>query len=178
MQNTVSKFLIFKPTPIDLIKNVKERIFSIGRLDRKTTGLLLLTNDGELSKKLTHPSHKIKKIYSLQINKPITKDDFNKRFINVAENGNPTIVSIISETVSSGNSFFGRENPFFDDFDSKFMPAVVSVIDSYCSFLEQDYVLLNEKIENGWLFPSYIEKNGVERTVNKCSANLVQLCTY
>ena len=40
---------------IDLIKNVKERIFSIGRLDRKTTGLLLLTNDGELSKKLTHP---------------------------------------------------------------------------------------------------------------------------
>ena len=63
---------------IDLIKNVKERIFSIGRLDRKTTGLLLLTNDGELSKKLTHPSHKIKKIYSLQINKPITKNDFNK----------------------------------------------------------------------------------------------------
>ena len=63
---------------IDLIKNVKERIFSIGRLDRKTTGLLLLTNDGELSKKLTHPSHKIKKIYSLQINKPINKNDFNK----------------------------------------------------------------------------------------------------
>tara|TARA_B100001750_G_scaffold118828_1_gene94249 strand:+ start:337 stop:1731 length:1395 start_codon:yes stop_codon:yes gene_type:complete len=48
-----------------------------------------------------------------------TKDDFNKRFINVAENGNPTIVSIISETVSSGNSFFGRENPFFDDFMPK-----------------------------------------------------------
>ena len=63
---------------IDLIKNVKERIFPIGRLDRKTTGLLLLTNDGELSKKLMHPSHKIKKIYSLQINKPITKNDFNK----------------------------------------------------------------------------------------------------
>ena len=63
---------------IDLIKNVKERIFSIGRLDRKTTGLLLLTNDGELSKKLMHPSHKIKKIYSLQINKPITKNDLNK----------------------------------------------------------------------------------------------------
>ena len=63
---------------IDLIKNVKERIFPIGRLDRKTTGLLLLTNDGELSKKLMHPSHKIKKIYSLQINKPITKNDLNK----------------------------------------------------------------------------------------------------
>ena len=75
-------------------------------------------------------------------------------------------------------SYMSLFNPFFDDFDSKFMPAVVSVIDSYCSFLEQDYVLLNEKIENGWLFPSYIEKIGVERTVNKCYANLVQLCTY
>ena len=86
------------------------------------------------------------------------------------------------EVYSGGWSFGSLEvypfNPFFDDFDSKFMPAVVSVIDSYCSFLEQDYVLLNEKIENGWLFPSYIEKIGVERTVNKCSANLVQLCTY
>ena len=45
-----------------------------------------------------------------------TKDDFNKKFINVAENGNPTVVSIISETVTSGNSFFGGDNPFFDDF--------------------------------------------------------------
>tara|TARA_B110000263_G_C15218908_1_gene468902 strand:+ start:180 stop:902 length:723 start_codon:yes stop_codon:yes gene_type:complete len=63
---------------INLIKGVKERIFPVGRLDRKTTGLLLLTNDGELSKKLIHPSHKIKKIYSIELDKPITKNDFNK----------------------------------------------------------------------------------------------------
>ena len=63
---------------INLIKGVKERIFPVGRLDRKTTGLLLLTNDGELAKKLIHPSHKIKKIYSIELDKPITKTDFNK----------------------------------------------------------------------------------------------------
>ncbi len=63
---------------INLIKGVKERIFPVGRLDRNTTGLLLLTNDGELAKKLIHPSHKIKKIYSIELDKPITKYDLNK----------------------------------------------------------------------------------------------------
>jgi|TARA_B110000263_G_scaffold244628_1_gene252920 23S rRNA pseudouridine2605 synthase len=63
---------------INLIKGVKERIFPVGRLDRNTTGLLLLTNDGELEKKLIHPSHKIKKIYSIELDKPITKHDLNK----------------------------------------------------------------------------------------------------
>ena len=85
---------------IDLIKNVKERIFSIGRLDRKTTGLLLLTNDGELSKKLMHPSHKIKKIYSLQINKPImltSKDRTDTKQISFLSHMSTTL-SITSKT--------------------------------------------------------------------------------
>ncbi|WP_109833220.1 pseudouridine synthase [Reichenbachiella versicolor] len=50
-----------------------ERIYPVGRLDRQTTGLLLFTNDGELSQKLTHPSYKIKKIYQVGLDKPITK---------------------------------------------------------------------------------------------------------
>lgn len=58
-------------------KSCKERIFPVGRLDRETTGLLLFTNDGELSKKLTHPSHKVKKIYQVELDKPITKADFD-----------------------------------------------------------------------------------------------------
>ena len=56
----------------------KERIYPVGRLDRNTTGLLLLTNDGDLADKLTHPSYKAKKIYKVELDKPITKADFQK----------------------------------------------------------------------------------------------------
>lgn len=50
----------------------------MGRLDRATTGLLLLTNDGELADKLSHPSNNMKKIYQVEIDKPIVQDDFDK----------------------------------------------------------------------------------------------------
>jgi 23S rRNA pseudouridine2605 synthase len=56
----------------------KERIYPVGRLDRNTTGLLLLTNDGELADKLTHPSYKAKKVYKVELDKPLTKNDFIK----------------------------------------------------------------------------------------------------
>jgi 23S rRNA pseudouridine2605 synthase len=56
----------------------KERIYPVGRLDRNTTGLLLLTNDGDLADKLTHPSFNVKKIYKVELDKPITKNDFLK----------------------------------------------------------------------------------------------------
>jgi len=56
----------------------KERIYPVGRLDRNTTGLLLLTNDGDLADKLTHPSYNVKKIYKVELDKPITKNDFIK----------------------------------------------------------------------------------------------------
>ena len=52
-----------------------ERIYPVGRLDRNTTGLLLLTNDGELSEKLMHPSHNIRKIYQVDLDKPLTAAD-------------------------------------------------------------------------------------------------------
>lgn len=56
----------------------EERIYPVGRLDRHTTGLILLTNDGDLAKKLSHPSHKVKKLYQVDIDKPITDEDFIK----------------------------------------------------------------------------------------------------
>jgi 23S rRNA pseudouridine2605 synthase len=64
-------------TVMDLVAGAcEERIYPVGRLDRNTTGLLLLTNDGELAKKLTHPSSNIKKIYQAELDKPITTEDF------------------------------------------------------------------------------------------------------
>lgn len=52
------------------------RIYPVGRLDRNTTGLLLMTNDGELADKLTHPSNNIRKIYQAELDKPITEEHF------------------------------------------------------------------------------------------------------
>ena len=58
---------------MDLIKDAcPERIYPVGRLDRNTTGLLLFTNDGDLSKRLTHPSHQMKKIYQVSLDKPVS----------------------------------------------------------------------------------------------------------
>ncbi|MEX2235013.1 MAG: pseudouridine synthase [Cyclobacteriaceae bacterium] len=54
---------------------VKERIYPVGRLDRNTTGLLLLTNDGDLADKLMHPSFNVKKVYKVELDKPLTKAD-------------------------------------------------------------------------------------------------------
>ncbi|NQW26951.1 MAG: rRNA pseudouridine synthase [Flammeovirgaceae bacterium] len=62
-------------------KACEERIYPVGRLDRHTTGLLLFTNDGELAKKLTHPKHKIKKIYQVELDKSIIEVDV-KRILN------------------------------------------------------------------------------------------------
>ena len=68
-----------RKTVMDLVKNAcNEQVFPVGRLDRATSGLLLFTNDGDLSKKLTHPSHKIKKIYQVTLDKPLTKADFQQ----------------------------------------------------------------------------------------------------
>ena len=55
-----------------------ERIYPVGRLDRATTGLLLFTNDGELAKRLTHPSTQVEKVYQVELNKPVTKEDMKK----------------------------------------------------------------------------------------------------
>lgn len=68
-----------RKTVLDLIKGATpERVYPVGRLDRNTTGVLLLTNDGELAQKLTHPSFEVKKIYEVTLNKPVTKKDLDQ----------------------------------------------------------------------------------------------------
>ncbi|MGO4292851.1 pseudouridine synthase [Chitinophaga sp. RAB17] len=69
-----------RKTVMDLIQDAaeNERVYPVGRLDRNTSGLLLLTNDGELAQTLAHPKHNIKKIYQVELDKPLTKGDFEK----------------------------------------------------------------------------------------------------
>lgn len=66
-------------TVMELVQNhITERIYPVGRLDKNTTGLLLLTNDGDLAKKLTHPSHGVRKIYHVHTDKPVSKAEMKQ----------------------------------------------------------------------------------------------------
>ena len=68
-----------RKTVMDIVKNAcPERIYPVGRLDRNTTGVLLLTNDGELASKLTHPKYEKKKIYRVKLDKDLTQEDMDK----------------------------------------------------------------------------------------------------
>ncbi|MFN4286701.1 MAG: pseudouridine synthase [Lacibacter sp.] len=68
-----------RKTVLDLIKLPKPvRIYPVGRLDRNTTGVLLLTNDGELTQKLSHPSFQVKKVYEVTLDRPLEKHDFER----------------------------------------------------------------------------------------------------
>ena len=66
-------------TVMDLVKNAcRERIYPVGRLDRNTTGVLLLTNDGDLASKLTHPKFLKKKVYHVYLDKNVTLNDLRQ----------------------------------------------------------------------------------------------------
>lgn len=68
-----------RKTVLQLIKSAtNERVYPVGRLDRNTSGVLLITNDGDLTQQLTHPSYNIKKLYEVKLDKPLTKHDFSK----------------------------------------------------------------------------------------------------
>ena len=64
---TTVKDQFSRPTVINLIREVKERIYPVGRLDYDTSGLLLLTNDGNFAYRLTHPKHSVKKVYHAEV---------------------------------------------------------------------------------------------------------------
>lgn len=68
-----------RKTVMSLVKKAcRERIYPVGRLDRETTGLLLFTNDGDMAKKLTHPRYQARKIYHVETDKSIKKEDLEK----------------------------------------------------------------------------------------------------
>lgn len=63
-----------RTTIAQFFEKFKERLYPIGRLDRNTTGLMIVTNDGELTQKLAHPRYNIAKTYSVQTHKPVSKE--------------------------------------------------------------------------------------------------------
>ncbi len=66
-------------TVMALVKDAcKERLYPVGRLDRNTSGLLLFTNDGEITKKLTHPRYGVKKLYHVELDRALSKSDMEK----------------------------------------------------------------------------------------------------
>jgi 23S rRNA pseudouridine2605 synthase len=68
-----------RKTVMELVSRAtKERVYPVGRLDRATTGLLLLTNDGGLAQQLSHPSGEVRKVYHITLDKPLAKHDFEK----------------------------------------------------------------------------------------------------
>ncbi len=86
-----------RKTVLDLIRNATtERIYPVGRLDRNTSGVLLLTNDGELAQKLTHPSNEIKKVYHVTLNKVLEKKDFDQVLKGVVLEDGPASVDVLA----------------------------------------------------------------------------------
>ena len=66
-----------RPSVLDLVSDIKERVYPIGRLDYETSGLLILTNDGDLTYKLTHPKHEVDKTYMAIVKGIPTEEELN-----------------------------------------------------------------------------------------------------
>lgn len=99
-----------RKTVLDIIKNATtERIYPVGRLDRNTSGVLLLTNDGELAQKLTHPSNEIKKVYHVTLNKPLDKNHFDAILKGIVLEDGPANVDVLAYADSKDKTQVGVE---------------------------------------------------------------------
>ena len=98
-----------RKTVMELIRKAcKERLYPVGRLDRNTTGVLLFTNDGDLTAKLTHPKFNVRKIYHVVLDKRITSEDF-KTLSEGVELADGPIKPDAMEYVGEGKSELGVE---------------------------------------------------------------------
>jgi 23S rRNA pseudouridine2605 synthase len=99
-----------RKTVLQLIKQATtERVYPIGRLDRNTSGVLLLTNDGDLTQKLSHPSYEIKKIYEVKLDKPLTKAHFDKIVDGLTLEDGKILIDSLAYADSKDKSIIGIE---------------------------------------------------------------------
>ena len=99
-----------RKTVLDIIrKATPERVYPVGRLDRNTSGVLLLTNDGDLSQRLTHPSNEVKKVYAVTLNKPLDKKDFDRILKGVTLEDGPASVDALAYADVKDKSQLGVE---------------------------------------------------------------------
>lgn len=99
-----------RKTVLQLIqKATDQRVYPIGRLDRNTSGVLMLTNDGDLTQKLSHPSYEIKKIYEVKLDKILSKPDFEKILDGLVLEDGKVIVDSLAYADSKDKSIIGIE---------------------------------------------------------------------
>jgi 23S rRNA pseudouridine2605 synthase len=99
-----------RKTVLDLVRNASsERVYPVGRLDRNTSGVLLLTNDGDLSQKLAHPKHGVKKVYHVLLDRPLTKADFDKVVAGVDLEDGPASVDALAYAEPKDRAQVGLE---------------------------------------------------------------------
>ena len=99
-----------RKTVIDLIRHkIQDRVFPVGRLDRNTTGLLLLTNDGDLAQKLSHPKFKVKKIYHVTLNRDLKQRDLERIKTGIILEDGQAIVDGIEYVQNKGKNEIGME---------------------------------------------------------------------
>ena len=99
-----------RKTVLDLVRRAtNERVYPVGRLDRNTSGVLLLTNDGELAQKLTHPSYEIKKVYAVTLDKPLDKKDFDRILEGVVLEDGPASVDVLAYADAKDKKQIGVE---------------------------------------------------------------------
>jgi len=97
-------------TVLDLLDpKLKERVYPVGRLDKATTGVLLLTNDGDLTGKLTHPRYKRRKIYHVFLDKAVAKTDLVKLAEGIDLDGNIIVADAVSYADAEDKSQIGIE---------------------------------------------------------------------